>query len=257
MLNTRPIEFASPRLDAKGAIAELILCEGELVTLVVRDAIFEFIRIPEGSFAMGSHASEVGSRENERPVHDVQMSAFAMGRTPVTQAQWTSITGQMPRCSPKNRDPLLPVVNVWLDEAIQFCRQLSSLASLAIGLPSEAEWEYACRAGTSTPFNLGACLSSSVASFNSDPSADKCRLVIPGSFASPNRFGLHDMHGNVWEWCADTWHENYEGSPHDGRPWVMGGDAGYCVQRGGSWRSPCLLPVPPLVSGTLRGTMKI
>ena len=117
------------------------------------------------------------------------------------------------------------------------------MTDLAIRLPSEAEWEYACRAGTRSPFHSGPTISAKVANFNSErpyasasPAGSVRRLSPVGAFGMANEFGLYDMHGNVWEWCADVWHDDYRGAPNNGQPWLDAGDEGYRVQRGGSWR---------------------
>lgn len=136
----------------------------------------------------------------------------------------------------------MPVVNVWLEKAIEFCAKLSGLTGEMFRLPSEAEWEYACRAGTTTPFSFGETITTDLANFNGEqpfgrtPKGEFRKCLTPvGYFNVANNFGLYDMHGNVWEWCADVWHENYISAPTDGSDWLSGGDQGYCVQRGGSW----------------------
>ena len=232
----KPIEFLSPVLNAKGDVVDYLTCAADLLTVTVASVRLDFIRIPAGRFLMGSPQGETGARDNERPVHDVTVSEFFLGRIPITQQQWTAITHLEPRCDKRNRAAELPVVNVWLDEALAFCSKLSHLTGFNVRLPSEAEWEYACRAGNATPFNLGPILSEVSASYASGERTS--RLVAQGFFDAPNLFGLHDMHGNVWEWCADIWHEGYEGAPTDGTSWTEGGDTSYCVQRGGSWLSP-------------------
>lgn len=232
----KTIEFLSPTLNAKGNVVEHVSCSAELLSVTVDSVSVDFIRIPAGRFLMGSPDDETTARHNERPAHNVSVSEFFLGRIPITQQQWMAITSLEPRGDKRKRVAELPVVNVWLDEALAFCKKLSDLTGYNVRLPSEAEWEYACRAGTATPFNLGPTLSEGTASYSSEGRSS--RLVAPGFFDAPNRFGLHDMHGNVWEWCSDIWHESYEGAPTDGASWTIGGDAGYCVQRGGSWRSP-------------------
>jgi formylglycine-generating enzyme required for sulfatase activity len=136
----------------------------------------------------------------------------------------------------------LPVESVSWEDAVEFCARLSKATRKEYGLPSEAQWEYACRAGTTTPFNFGETISSDLANYNSNytyqnESKGKYREHITevGSFL-PNGFGLYDMHGNVWEWCADTYHENYQGAPNDGSVW--GKRTNIFVLRGGSWNQP-------------------
>lgn len=197
--------------------------------------------IPAGSFLMGSADSETEKRANETPQHKVNLQSFYLGKFPVTQAQWFAVMKNLPEISQDFRGGRLPVVNVYLEKAIEFCAKLSILTGEKFRLPSEAEWEYACRAGTTTPFSFGASLTTEQANFNGEQPFGKTSkgefrkcLTPVGSFP-PNAYGLYDMHGNVWEWCADIWHENYLNAPNDESAWLTGGDQSYCVQRGGSW----------------------
>jgi formylglycine-generating enzyme required for sulfatase activity len=131
----------------------------------------------------------------------------------------------------------------WYD-AIEFCARLSKLSKLTgreYRLPSEAEWEYACRAGTTTPFYFGETITGELANYDvsniyaDEPKGKYRKETTPvGQFPS-NAFGLYDMHGNVWEWCADDWHDNYEGAPRDGSAWTKNGNDNYSPLRGGSW----------------------
>lgn len=201
----------------------------------------EMVKIPAGSFLMGSGEFETEKRANETPQHEVRLQSFYLGKFPVTQAQWFAVMKKLPAVSAEFRGDDLPVVNVWLEKAIAFCARLSALTNENFRLPSEAEWEYACRAGTTTPFSFGETITADLANFNgaqafreSPKSVFRKCLTAVGSFP-PNAFGLYDMHGNVWEWCADIWHEDYNGAPTDGSAWLTNGDQSYCVQRGGSW----------------------
>ena len=117
----------------------------------------------------------------------------------------------------------------WFD-AREFCDRLSAKTNRDFRLPSEAEWEYACRAGTTTPYFFGENLTSVLANFG----ADRNGTTDVGKFPA-NDFGLYDMHGNVYEWCEDVWHENYDGAPPGGTPWIKGGESSIRVLRGGSW----------------------
>ena len=136
-----------------------------------------------------------------------------------------------------------PVEKVSWDNAVDFCRKLSQKTGREYRLPSEAEWEYACRAGTTTPFHFGETITTELANYNgTDPYAYEPkgkyleRTTDVGIFP-PNAFGLYDMHGNVWEWCQDDLHDNYIGAPKDGSVWEsQGGDTK--VLRGGSWFNP-------------------
>jgi formylglycine-generating enzyme required for sulfatase activity len=196
------------------------------------------IYIPGGSFLMGSPDTEVDSRDIERPQHQVEIAPFYMGRYPVTQAQYQTVMGKNPSYFKGENNP---VESVNWHKAKEFCNKLSELTGKTYRLPSEAEWEYACRAGTTTPFYFGKTISTDQANSNGDYTYGNGKKGVyrekttpVGSFP-PNAFGLYDMHGNVLEWCEDVWHENYEGAPNDGSAWVAGGNHKARVLRGGSW----------------------
>jgi formylglycine-generating enzyme required for sulfatase activity len=136
------------------------------------------------------------------------------------------------------------VERVTWHDAIEFCARLSKQTGREYRLPSEAEWEYACRAGTTTPFHFGETITTDLANYDgtrtygSGPNGQyRKQTTEVGSFKVANAFGLYDMHGNVWEWCLDHWHENYNGAPADGSAWVTGGNASRRVLRGGSWNN--------------------
>ncbi len=206
----------------------------------------DMVLIPGGTFHMGSPEDEPGYEDYDGPQHEVTVPTFFMGRYPVTQAQWRAVAN-----SPQVKQKLelepshfkgndLPVELVIWDEAVEFCARLSRDTGKQYGLPSEAQWEYACRAGTTTPFHFGNQITTELAnyngsSYNNGPSGQSAEKTTPvGSFPA-NAWGLHEMHGNVWEWCADNWHENYKGAPTDGSAWMKKNDEQSCVQRGGSW----------------------
>ena len=159
-----------------------------------------------------------------------------MGKYPVTQAQWETVTA-LPRVSRKlkfnpstftfqSKNKNCPVERVsWLD-AVEFCARVCQYTGKPYRLPSEAEWEYACRAGTTTPFHFGKTITTDLANYNGNYTYGtgfegiyRAETTPVGSFGVANAFGLYDMHGNVWEWCADPWHSNYEGAPTDGSVW--------------------------------------
>lgn len=212
----------------------------------------EMVAIPDGTFQMGSPENEPERFEAESPQHEVRVSAFFMGKYPVTQAQWRVVAGlpQVERSlevDPSNfKGEDRPVEQVsWLD-AVEFCARLSEHTGKLYRLPSEAEWEYACRAGTTTPFHFGETIAPDLANYNWSETYNKIKLTKKkdfegttpvGQFGIANCFGLYDMHGNVWEWCADHWHNNYEGAPIDESAWIdesLSEQASY-VLRGGSW----------------------
>jgi len=205
------------------------------------------VQIPAGSFQMGSPATETEREEAEGPQHRVQLQSFFLGQTPVTQAEWKEVAS-WPQVNLKlNPDPAKfkgenrPVEQVNWVEVTEFCRRLNQRTKLAYTLPSEAQWEYACRAGTTTPFAFGDTLTPDLANYNgtfaygSGPKGqEREETTGVGSFKA-NAWGLQDMHGNVWEWCLDHWHGDYEGAPSDGSAWVKGGDQTKRLLRGGSW----------------------
>ncbi|ARV58657.1 peptidase C14 [Nostocales cyanobacterium HT-58-2] len=198
----------------------------------------EMVSIPAGSFKMGSPQGEKERRENEGPQRTVNVPAFFMGRFEVTQEQYQQVMGKNPSYF-KEKGAKRPVEKVSWNDAMDFCKKLSQKTGRTYRLPSEAEWEYACRAGTTTPFHFGETITTELANYDGNytyASAPKGKYrqqtTEVGSFP-PNAFGLYDMHGNVWEWCADTWHDSYEGAPVDGSAWIDNSE--YRCLRGGSW----------------------
>ncbi|USR92315.1 formylglycine-generating enzyme family protein [Phormidium yuhuli AB48] len=209
--------------------------------------ILEMVQILGGTFLMGAAKGEKGARDNEFPQHSVTVPEFFLGKYPVTQAQWRAVARGLPKIehdldpdSSKFKRDTHPVERVNWYEAVEFCQRLSQATGRDYRLPSEAEWEYACRAGTTTPFAFGELITTDVANYDGNytygqsPKGEYREQTTPvGSFPA-NGFGLYDMHGNVYEWCFDGWHENYEGAPTDGSPWVTGKEQERLL-RGGSW----------------------
>jgi formylglycine-generating enzyme required for sulfatase activity len=197
------------------------------------------VLIPSGEFMMGSPNNEAQRDNNdEGPVHRVHIARpFYMGIHEVTQEQWQAVMGSNPAGfkGPKN-----PVENVSWDDCQEFCKKVSQKTGLTLRLPTEAEWEYACRAGTTTPFYFGETISTEQANYdgnytygNGRKGEDRQRTTPVGSFA-PNAFGLYDMHGNVLEWCQDWYGEDYYGKSPAEDP--QGPESGqYRVRRGGAW----------------------
>jgi formylglycine-generating enzyme required for sulfatase activity len=240
------------------------LGDGEWLTMV---------RIPAGHFQMGSprEEAESGRDGDEGPVHGVELEEFLIASTPITQAQWRVVAQweQGPAETwglPLESNPSLfqgdharlrdgepdssqrPVDAISWDEASEFCRRLSQRTGRLYTLPSEAQWEYACRAGSSMPYAFGFALTAELANLrlstpawaaaettNSEP-ADVEQTTPVGLYPA-NAWGLYDMHGNVWEWCLDHWHDNYLGAPNDGSAWSDANASATAerVLRGGSW----------------------
>ncbi|MFM9088988.1 MAG: formylglycine-generating enzyme family protein [Cyanobium sp.] len=207
------------------------------------------IQIPAGEFLMGSPDSEKERLDSEGPQHRVKLPSFFLGQTPVTQAQW-KVVASWPQVKrdlkpePSNfKGANRPVEQVSWEEAMEFCQRLSQRTKREYSLPSEAQWEYACRAGTTTPFAFGETLTPDLANYDGNVTYGtgpkgiyRKKTGAVGSFPA-SAWGLQDMHGNVWEWCLDRWHDSYNGAPMDGTPWGSTGDAGARLLRGGSWRS--------------------
>lgn len=201
---------------------------------VFRDLPFapEMVVIPPGSFMMGSPEGEGG--DAEKPLHKVTIAkAFAAGRFPVTFEEWDAFAASDPEVRrPSDEDwgrGRRPVINVSWNDAKAYVAWLNKqVAGAPYRLLSEAEWEYCCRAGTTTPYATGDEITRQQAQFGSS------QTVEVGSFEA-NSFGLHDMHGNVWEWVEDIWHDSYVGAPGQGDAWIKGGDNAQRVVRGGSW----------------------
>jgi formylglycine-generating enzyme required for sulfatase activity len=211
--------------------------------------ILEMAAIPGGTFIMGSPKEEENSMDSERPQHEVTIEPFFMGKYQVTQEQWRFVA-QLPQVNRDlEQDPSRfkgdnrPVEQVSWEDAVEFCDRLSQYTGRTYRLPSEAEWEYACRAGTTTPFHFGETITTDLANYDGNSTygdgvkgVDRGETTAVGSFGVANNFGLYDMHGNVYEWCQDHWHNNYEGAPTDGSAWLSNKkDSNRRLLRGGSW----------------------
>jgi formylglycine-generating enzyme required for sulfatase activity len=226
------------------------------------------LHLPAGRFLMGSTADEPGRYGDEGPQHEVRLDEFFLSQTPITQAQWRAVAQWQRRGHEDGElwpevldaDPVAklddaerfageqrPVVNVSWHDAMAFCQRLRLRTGKNYTLPSEAQWEYACRAGTTTPFHFGDTISTKLANYdgselygNGQKGEYRQQTTDVASFPA-NPWGLHDMHGNVWEWCADHWHNNYKGAPEDGRAWINEeakedkNSSNDRLLRGGSW----------------------
>jgi formylglycine-generating enzyme required for sulfatase activity len=260
----RPYRFETVRMDARGRIVERR--EGRAQCFVEdlgHGVTLEMVEIPGGTFLMGTSEAEAQKAGKERkrygwdekwidkemPQHRVNVPSFFIGKFQVTQAQWR-VVAELPKVKIKlEPDPSkfkgddLPVESVSWEEAKEFCARLSRLTRSAYRLPSEAEWEYACRAGTTTPFAFGETITPQVVNYNGEypyasaPKSENRKKTVPvGSLGIANGFGVYDMHGNVWEWCEDHWHDSYNGAPSDGGAWTdISATGSYRVFRGGGW----------------------
>ena len=233
----------------------------------------DMVAIPAGSFWMGTEDREIKKLcqtyekdwfRRESPQHEVTLPTFFMGRYPITQAQWRVVAGWEEVEQKLEPDPsyfkkpyrgidrwTLPVDNISWDDAKEFCARLSNKTKKEYRLPTEAEWEYACRAGTTTPFHFGETISTDLANYRGTDGEFEGK-IYPGNygrglkgvyreqttpvgyFKSANAFGLCDLHGQVWEWCRDDWHNNYDNAPNDSSA-REGENSNKKVIRGGSW----------------------
>jgi eukaryotic-like serine/threonine-protein kinase len=232
------IQFTSVKLDRFGKIVDQPAGQAEIFAEDIGNGIsLTMVKIPAGKFRMGSPASE--EKQSQETVLE-----FFLGQTLVTQAQWQAVMGNNP--SQFKGDGLLPVDSVnWLD-AMDFCQKLSQKTGRTYRLPSEAEWEYACRAGTTTPFAFGETITAAVVNYNGNfPYARAARgvdrkKITPVGIFPANGFGLYDMHGNLKEWCLDEWDNNYYNASVDGsaKGDINSRDSGKSrLLRGGSWDS--------------------
>lgn len=195
------------------------------------EACPEMVLIPAGNFQMGSNEDS-----DEKPIHNVSIKSFALGKTEVTQGLWTAIMGSNPsefsQCGPN-----CPVEQVSWDDIQQFLQKLNALSGMRFRLPSEAEWEYAARSGSTGKYSYGddAGQLGQYAWYSNNSGSQTHRQTHPVAQKQPNAFGLYDMHGNVWERVEDWYHDNYNGAPTDGSAWVSGGEQKFRVFRGGSY----------------------
>lgn len=206
----------------------------------------EMVVVPAGAFLMGSPDAEPGHLQHESPQHRVVFAKpFAVGRYAVTFDEYDRF------CTASKRDRpgdggwgrgKRPVVNVSWYDAQEYCAWLAAQTGQGYRLPNEAEWEYACRAGSTTAFWWGDAINTGQANYGGHwpygggASGEFREQTVPADAFLPNPWGLYQMHGNVWEWCADHWHGDYSGAPDDGSLWADG-DTDFRVLRGGSWIS--------------------
>ncbi|MBV8336676.1 MAG: SUMF1/EgtB/PvdO family nonheme iron enzyme [Alphaproteobacteria bacterium] len=271
----RTISFEVASVDEKGTrIPSGTYAAAAFTEAVGSSAGLDMISIPAGSFVMGSPADEPERQPNESPQHRVTLPPFFLGAAPVSQEQWAAVISAHPDRIRRYLEPNpslfmgidLPVETICWDDAEEFCLRLAAITGRPYRLPSEAEWEYACRAGTVTPFNVGPTITPDLANYCGTGGAVcgesegksiasdvyygvhytsgaygqgptgifRDTTTPPGTFPR-NRFGLFDMHGNVWEYCLDTVTDNYAEAPLDGSAYISGPPATPRILRGGSW----------------------
>ncbi|EDX75957.1 conserved domain protein [Coleofasciculus chthonoplastes PCC 7420] len=238
--HTQPIRFILKRQQRQAKYFSENLGNGVML---------EMVAIPGGTFLMGSPKTEEGHTENESPQHRVTVQPFFMGKYPVTQVQWQAIANLPQVNKVLDPDPSRfkganrPVERISWYEAVEYVERLSQYTGRDYRLPCEAEWEYACRAGTTTPFHFGETITTDLANYNGNyiygggAKGKYLKETTPvGSFQVANAFGLYDMHGNVWEWCIDHWHDSYKDAPSDGQAWLIDDTKNHSrILRGGSW----------------------
>jgi formylglycine-generating enzyme required for sulfatase activity len=211
----------------------------------------EMVSVKGDMFMMGSPETEEEHISNEEPQHEVSVPTFFLGRYLVTQAQWQIVAESIPPVKIElNPHPShfegsqRPVEQISWYEAEEFCARLAVKTNRPYRLPSEAEWEYACRAGTTIPFCFGETISTELANYdghytygNGVKGEDRQQTTTVDHFKVANAWGLCDMHGNVWEWCQDHWHNDYNGAPTDDSAWLSPESTSLRVNRGGSWNN--------------------
>ena len=198
------------------------------------------VALPTGRFRMGDLSGD--GDDDERPVRTLTISRpIAIGRYPVTFEEYERFVSAAGAESPDDEDwgrGRRPVINVSWNDAKAYAAWLSEQTEERYRLPSEAEWEYAARAGTETTYSWGDAINCRQARYGrrrAGECSDSYDGTVPVGRFEPNAFGLYDLHGNVWEWVEDCWHENYSGAPSDGSAWTSGGHGEQRVVRGGSW----------------------
>ena len=259
-LITSTFDFEVVSLDAQGRELKRDRSQGGVFTEILKNGIpLEMIQLPARTAQIGSPTIEEGRLDSEKEVHNVTLPSFFMSRYPITQAQWRTIALLPEVVHPLDPEPSRfkglnrPVEQISWYDAVEFCDRLSRATERLYRLPTEVEWEYACRAGTTTPFHFGETLTTDVANYRGEnhygkqrgqqrvcyngayaqgpTGIDRKETTEVGHFQTANSFGLYDMHGNVWEWCASHPDERWvDASRHDCQE-----DS--TVLRGGSWRS--------------------
>ena len=235
-LQTPVIQFATPRIP--------LFPSSKILTLNLPNNIkLEMIKIPSGSFLMGSADNDPNAYYNEKPQHRVTLQEYYLGKYPVTQEQYQAVIGKNPSKFKDNSKN--PVEHLSWNDAKVFCQKIYETTRQKVRLPTEAEWEYGCRAGTTTPFYFGETISTEQANHNGNHTFGQGKKgsyqkkTTPVESFSANKFGLYDMHGNVWEWCEDSWHDSYDEKSDNlksngNTTWLSSNESRH-ILRGGSW----------------------
>jgi formylglycine-generating enzyme required for sulfatase activity len=246
-LQLKTFQFETAQINKNGTGINRITKSAEYFAQDLGNGVLlEMVHIPGGTFIMGSPENEEGYSESQSPQHHVTVPSFFMGKYLVTQKQWRLVAA-LPKVKidlvsdPSNfKGDNLPVECVSWNHAQEFCARLSQKTNKAYRLPSEAEWEYACRGGTTTPFYFGKTISTELANYDGNYTYGggakgeyREKTTVVGKFPA-NPCGLYDMCGNLCEWCEDEWHKNYINAPTDGSAWSDGSNR-YATLRGGSW----------------------
>jgi len=236
--NLTTFTFTTVSVDLNGEIIDRQPGSAQCLTIRLNEQLdLDLVLIPSGTFMMG----DAGHHTDERPIHQVTLPSFSLGKYPITQAQYRAVMGEN---SPVSDGMDYPVEQIGWDDAMEFCTKLSQLTSRTCTLPSESQWEYACRAGTSTAFYFGNTITPELVNYHGDypyggaPQGENRGQATPVGIFPPNAWGLYDMHGNVWEWCLDSYQASYQGVPIDGSAWLdhsLPDRDLKQVMRGGSW----------------------
>ena len=242
----RLLSFETKQVDRYGSLRSTARAQSKVYREDIGSGVkLEMVQIPQGTFAMGANTAEEGASNDEYPQRDVTLSEFWMGKHTVTQAQWQQFTSSMRSSMSSLTSRMtfdssnLPIGGIFWTEAVEFCHWLSQRSEKNYRLPSQAQWEYACRANTTTPFYFGETITPELANYNGSyrygqgpKGTYRQQTTEVGSFP-PNAFGLYDMHGNVWEWCLDNWHDLHPDKTQGDIVRRLSGQTK--VLRGGSW----------------------
>jgi formylglycine-generating enzyme required for sulfatase activity len=255
-----PFEFETVRVDRHGNVVKKEQHSGSgFCEPLAPDLGLEMVAIPGGKFMMGSPETEHDRSSCESPQHEVTVPTFFMSKYPITEGQWQIVKNNKQELDPspfsiewkrlmKEQELELarsvsPINWLYWEDAVEFCHLLSNQTGRTYRLPTEAEWEYACRAGTATPFHFGETITGKLANYDNyetyleDQNDEEYNDATLVDNFLPNAFGLCNMHGNEWEWCLDHWHNDYEGAPTDGSAWLSANADPVHILRGGAWNS--------------------